>query len=103
MKHYERLRAASRHAAMFVSLLAITAPAFGAEVSGMVTLDGRPFVGKLKLSDGTQVDIIDGQYRIFVAAGDYPVTFEHQNGRTFRATIHSSTVPVNRDINLPNQ
>jgi len=102
MKRFQRLRVVSKYAAIFISSLAIGAPAFGEEVSGKVYVDNRPFVGKLKLSDGTQIDINNGEYRIFVPAGDYPVTFE-SNGRAFPATIHSSTVPVNIDIYLPAQ
>jgi len=98
MTHYARLRAASGHAAMFISLLAITAPAFSAEVSGKVYLDGRPFVGRLTLPNGSQVDI-NGDYKIFVPAGVYSVVLD-ENGRQFGTTIQSSTVPVVQDINL---
>lgn len=101
MKRYRRLRAASGHAALLISLLAISAPASGEEVSGKVYLNNQPFVGKLKLPDGSEIEI-NGEYRIFVAAGDYQVTFEHE-GQPFPATIHSTTVPVNKDIYLPAQ
>lgn len=102
MKHYKRLRAASRHAAVFISLLAITSPAFGEEVYGKVILEGSPFNGTLTLSDGSKVDISNGDYKLFVPAGDYPVIFE-KDGKKYSATIHSSTVRLNRDINLPEQ
>ena len=94
-----RLRRATKHAAMFASLLAITSPAFGAEVYGTVTVDGRPFVGTLTLPDGSQIQIANGEYRIFLPAGIYPVVFE-QNGQRLDATIQSSSVPVSQDIRL---
>lgn len=95
------LRAASRLAAMFIPLLSFATPAFGAEVSGTVTIDGRPFVGTLTLPDGTHVDITKGEYRVFVPAGVYQVALD--NGRRFNATIKSSTIPVTYNINLDSQ
>ena len=77
----------------------VTGPAYGAEVSGTVRLDNQPFNGKLRLPDGSQVDVNNGQFSIFVPAGEYKVTFETE-GRSFSATIQSSTVPVTQDINL---
>ena len=94
-------RAATRLAAILIALLGFAAPAFGAEVSGRVVLDNRPFVGTLTLPDGTHVDITNGEYRIFVAAGVYNVVFD--NGRKFSVTIKSSTIPVSQDINLDSQ
>lgn len=90
-----------RAAAIFFALVAFASPAIGEEVSGRVYLDNQPFSGRLKLPDGSQIDIKDGIYRIFVPAGDYAVTFEHlPDGRPYAATIQSSTVPVARDIYL---
>ena len=100
MKRYPRLRAAYRHAAMFVLLFTISAPAFCAEVSGKVTLDGQPFDGMLTLPNGVQVHIQNGEYRILIPDGAYPVVFD-KDGRRFHATIESSTVPVRQDIILP--
>ena len=95
------LRAATRLAAIFISFLTFATPAFGAEVSGTVIIDGRPFAGTLTLPDGTHVDITKGEYRIFVPAGVYTVVLD--NGRKFNATIKSSTIPVTQNINLDSQ
>ena len=95
------LRSATRLAAMFIPFLTVTTPAFGAEVSGTATIDGRPFAGTLRLPDGTHVDITNGEYRVFVPAGVYTVVLD--NGRRFNATIKSSTIPVTQNINLDSQ
>ena len=95
------LRAATRLGAMFIPLLAFATPAFGAEISGTVTIDGRPFAGTLTLPDGTHVDIRNGEYRIFAPAGVYTVILD--NGRKFKETITSSTIPVTQNINLDSQ
>jgi hypothetical protein len=88
----------NRLAAISISMLATSSPAFGAEVSGRVLLDSRPFVGKLVLQDGTEINIVNGEYKIFVPAGVYRVVFD--NGRKFSATLTSSTIPVNQNIDL---
>jgi hypothetical protein len=87
---------------MFISVLAVAGPALAAEVSGRVTLDNQPFVGLLKLPDGSEVQITNGEFRIFVPAGEYQVKFE-TGGRSIPATIQSSTLPVSQDINLVSQ
>jgi hypothetical protein len=95
------LRAATRLGALLIPSMAFAGPAFGAEVSGTVTIDGRPFVGTLTLPDATRVDIRNGEYRIFVPAGVYAVVLD--NGRRFTETIKSSTIPVSQNINLDSQ
>ena len=99
MKH--RLLAAGRHAPILLFLVALSTPTIGAEVSGMVTLDGRPFSGTLLLQQsGVQVEINNGEYRVLVPAGVYDVVVSDAKGQTFKATIQSSTAPIRWDIEL---
>jgi hypothetical protein len=100
MERDQPLRA-SRHVAMLCCLLAISAPAHAAEVSGTITVDNARFSGTLRLPDGSAAPVDgNGKYDVLVPAGPCPTVFVDSRGRKFNLTIQGSTTDVIQDISL---